>query len=115
MSGKKRFEFRRRIFAQSVDIVLVYSTVPVKQVVAEFRVKAVISGNLNSLWKRTKDFAGIEKRVFREYFKGVQVGHAIEIGRVKRYKDPYCPIKKLGIRPPQSYAYVIGTKLLASL
>lgn len=108
LSGKKRFEFRRRIFAQSVEVVLIYSTVPVKQVVAEFRVKAVLTGNLDYLWRRTRDFAGIEKKVFFEYFKGVHVGHAIEIGQVTRYKYPYCPIQKLGIRPPQSYVYLIG-------
>ena len=110
LNGEKRFEFRRRKFAPSVKVVLVYATIPVRQVVAEFEVRSVITGGLDSLWRRTRNFAGIEKKVFLEYFKGVQIGHAIEIGKVKRYKEPYCPIEKLGIRPPQSFAYVSGAR-----
>lgn len=106
LNGEKRFEFRRKAFTQPVKVVLVYATMPVKQVIAEFEVRGIISGGLDSLWRRTRNFAGIEKKVFFEYFRGVQVGHAIEIGKVKRYKDPYCPIEKFGIRPPQSFVYV---------
>jgi predicted transcriptional regulator len=113
LNGEKRFEFRRRKFAQSVKVVLVYATIPVRQVVAEFEVRSVISGGLDSLWRRTRNFAGIEKKVFLAYFKGVQIGHAIEIGKVKRYKEPYCPIKKLGIRPPQSFVYVTGARSMS--
>jgi predicted transcriptional regulator len=91
----------------------VYATIPVRQVVAEFEVRSVITGGLDSLWRRTRNFAGIEKKVFFEYFKGVQIGHAIEIGKVKRYKEPYCPIEKLGIRPPQSFVYVSGVKSMS--
>jgi predicted transcriptional regulator len=110
LNGEKRFEFRRKKFAHSVKVVLVYATIPVRQVVAEFEVRSVISSRLDSLWRQTRNFAGIEKKVFLEYFRGVQIGHAIEIGKVKRYKEPYCPIEKLGIRPPQSFVYVSGSR-----
>ena len=115
LSGEKRFEFRRRKFAQSVEVVLVYATIPIRQVVAEFEVKSVISSGLDSLWRQTRNFAGIEKKVFLQYFKGVQIGHAIEIGKVKRYKEPYCPIEKLGIRPPQSFVYINGAGTSAAV
>jgi predicted transcriptional regulator len=106
ISGSKKFEFRRAIFSQTVDVVVVYVTVPVKQIVCEFDVRNIISGDLDLLWKRTRRFAGIEKRVFCEYFRGMKVGHAIEIGEVRTYKTPYCPIKQLGIKPPQSFLYL---------
>lgn len=115
LSGEKRFEFRRRKFAQSVEVVLVYATIPIRQVVAEFEVKSVISSGLDSLWRQTRNFAGIEKKVFLQYFKGVQIGHAIEIGKVTRYKEPYCPIEKLGIRPPQSFVYINGAGTSAAV
>lgn len=115
LNGEKRFEFRRKKFAHSVKVVLVYATIPVRQVVAEFEVRSVISSGLDSLWRQTRNFAGIEKKVFLQYFKGVQVGHAIEIGKVKRYKEPYCPIEKLGIRPPQSFVYINGAGTSAAV
>ena len=96
LNGNKRFEFRRRIFAQPVDIILVYVTVPVQRIVAEFKVRAVLSGNPETLWKSTHRYAGIDKKVFLEYFRDAKVGYAI----------PFCPVKRLGITPPQSFTYL---------
>ena|SRR5438552_8294176 len=106
LNGNKRFEFRRRIFAQPVDIILVYVTVPVQRIVAEFKVRAVLSGNPETLWKSTHRYAGIDKKVFLEYFRDAKVGYAIEIGEVRRYAIPFCPVKRLGITPPQSFTYL---------
>src|SRR2546426_12044630 len=106
LSGEKRYEFRRRIFIRPVKVIVVYATVPVRRIVAEFEVRAVISDDPKSLWKRTRQFAGIEKKVFFEYFRDSKVGYAIKIGEVRRYTIPYCPIEKIGIRPPQSFVYL---------
>ena len=106
ISGSKKFEFRRAIFAQTVDVVVIYVTVPVRQVVGEFDVIKIISGDLKSLWKRTRRYAGINKSVFSKYFRGMKIGHAIEIGQVRRYQTPYCPIEQFGIKPPQSFLYL---------
>ena len=106
LSGEKRYEFRRRIFIQPVKVVVVYATVPIRRVVAEFEVRAVISGAPGTLWRRTRRFAGIERKLFFKYFRGAKVGHAIEIGDVKSYEIPYCPIERLGIKPPQSFVYL---------
>jgi predicted transcriptional regulator len=106
MRGEKKFEFRRSIFARPVDIVLVYATVPIRQVVAEFDVCSVISETLPLLWKQTHQFAGIDEEFFWKYFEGRDCGHAIEIGDVRPYKIPFCPIEKLGVRPPQSFVYL---------
>src|SRR3989442_11639469 len=70
MNGKKRYEFRRTIFALPVKVVVLYATVPVQRVVAEFDVKSVMSGKPERLWKRTQRFAGIERSRFFEYFRG---------------------------------------------
>ncbi|MCK4792478.1 MAG: hypothetical protein KAV87_52600 [Desulfobacteraceae bacterium] len=104
--GKKKYEFRRSIFVRPVDVVLIYATVPVRRVVAEFDVCSVISDTLPTLWKRTQKFAGIDSEFFWEYFEGRDYGHAIEIGDVRPYKTPFCPIKELGVRPPQSFVYL---------
>lgn len=104
--GKKKYEFRRNIFSRQVDVVLVYATVPVGRVVAEFDVCSVISETLPTLWKRTQKYAGIDSECFWEYFSGKDFGHAIEIGKVRPYKIPFCPVKEFGIRPPQSFVYL---------
>jgi len=104
--GEKKYEFRRRIFKRSVDIVLIYATVPIQQVVAEFDVCSVICESLPLLWKRTRRFAGINSEFFWKYYKGKDYGYAIEIGNVRTYRNPFCPIEELGIYPPQSFVYL---------
>jgi predicted transcriptional regulator len=106
LRGEKRYEFRRRIFTRPIDVVVVYVTVPVRRVVAEFRVRSIICESPRKLWRLTHGAAGIDKRRFFEYFEGRSFGYAIEIGRVRRYRTPFCPIEELGVRPPQSFLYL---------
>lgn len=105
-AGEKKYEFRRAIFARRVDIVVVYATAPVRQVVGEFDVDAVISAPLQSLWERTGQYAGVAEDAFFDYFRGRQTGHAIRIGQVRQYAEPFCPIKRFGVKPPQSFLYL---------
>ena len=104
--GEKRFEFRRTPFRQSVDIVIVYITSPVCQVVGEFDVEEVLSDSVARLWSRTSNYAGIKRSLFFEYFSGCHVGHAIAIGNVRRYTRPLDLATTFGVRPPQSFVYV---------
>jgi predicted transcriptional regulator len=105
-SGKKRFEFRRSIFRADIQVVIVYITNPVGQVAGEFSVKDIITDDVNALWDRTEKMAGIDRKVFTEYFAGRDVGHAIVIGNVKRYEQPLNLQKTYGVRPPQSFLYL---------
>jgi len=105
-SGEKRFEFRRTTFKKKVDVVVVYSTSPIGLVVGEFDVKEIISDDVEGLWRRTKLSAGIDRRLFVDYFAGCSIGFAIAIGNVRRYARPRNLMTELGIRPPQSFAYL---------
>lgn len=104
--GAKRYEFRRTIFSRRVDVVLLYVSAPVQRVVAEFDVLSVISAPLPTLWKKTRQYAGIDKTYFLNYFEGLDIGHAIKIGEIRKYKEPFCPVKELGLSPPQSFSYL---------
>lgn len=104
--GEKRFEFRRSSFSRPVDIVVVYVTAPVQKVIGEFDVRSVIGESVPSLWERTKRFAGVERDFFFRYFEGREYGYAIEVGEVRSYRSPFCPIERFGIRPPQSFVYL---------
>jgi predicted transcriptional regulator len=106
LSGEKKFEFRRVIFAQPVDIIVVYVTVPVKRVVAEFDVRGIVRKPVSMLWDHTRHHAGIDEVYFRAYFHGCEYGYAIEVGDVRVYAEPMCPMEEFGVRPPQSFAYL---------
>ena len=106
LRGEKKYEFRRSIFTRRVDVILLYACAPVGQVLAEFDVRSIISDPVQSLWNRTKSFAGIGEEYFFKYFHGKKYGHAIEIGEVRPFETPFCPIRTLGIRPPQSFVYL---------
>ena len=104
--GEKRFEFRRAIFRQAVDVVVVYITSPTCRVVGEFDVTEVISDSVEDLWTRTSPYAGIDRSAFLNYFTGREIAHAIRIGKVRKYKKPLELIKTYGIRAPQSFVYI---------
>jgi predicted transcriptional regulator len=104
--GRKRFEFRRSIFREDVRVVIVYMSSPVMQVVGEFSVEGIITDDVDALWNRTEAQAGIDRHKFMDYFAGRNVGHAIKIGKVKRYGRPQNLQKMYGVRPPQSFLYL---------
>jgi len=87
-------------------VVVVYVTVPVRRVVAEFDVRRIVRKRVSQLWNHTRQHAGIDEQYFRTYFHGREYGYAIEVGEVRIYDDPICPIEHFGIRPPQSFAYL---------
>jgi predicted transcriptional regulator len=104
--GRKGFEFRRSIFREDINVVIVYISSPVMRVVGEFSVEGIITDRVAALWEQTAAQAGIERDVFMDYFAGCEVGHAIKIGRVKRYAKPRDLQKTYGVRPPQSFLYL---------
>jgi predicted transcriptional regulator len=106
LDGQKRFEFRRSVFSRPVETVVVYATTPVAQVVLEFDVLSIISAPLPNLWRRTRTYAGLDKARFNKYFDGLEIGHAIAIGNVREYTNPFDLIEKFGVKPPQSFMYL---------
>jgi predicted transcriptional regulator len=58
------------------------------------------------LWKRTHFQAGIERDCYFKYFAGLDVGHAIVIGAVRRYRRARDLSVHYGVRPPQSFLYI---------
>jgi len=107
-SGLKRYEFRRVIFkSKSVNKVVVYASHPVQRVVGEFEVGEILALSRNQLWQQTKQFSGIAKSYFDDYFADKQTAYAIRIEAARRYPRPItlenlCP----SARPPQSFMYL---------
>lgn len=105
ISGKKKFEYRRRIFKkESIESVVVYASSPWKQVIGEF---TIIKDELNNLWTETKEFSGISEDLLGNYFRSAKVGYAIEINKLILYKTRKDLMKHYGIiSPPQSFLYI---------
>jgi predicted transcriptional regulator len=106
--GSKKFEFRRSIFKnQAVKKVVVYASSPVQMVIGEFEIDQIFNLELNALWQKTNKHSGISEDYFYEYFGDKELGYAIKIKNVKKYKKPMCLRRDFNLAPPQSFAYVV--------
>lgn len=105
--GSKRYEYRRVLFKRGdIDTVLVYASSPIRKVIGEFRINAVLSDRPTQLWNKTKDHAGISKRRFLEYFADKEIGYAIEVKNPQEYDVPLQIEDDFGVSPPQSFVYL---------
>lgn len=107
-NGTKRFEFRRSIFRnQDVACIVVYASSPISKIVGEFQIQKILELEIENLWKKTEEQAGITKSYFDEYFNGRDRGYAIEIWKAKLYEEPLELEKAYRIRrAPQSFMYL---------
>lgn len=108
VSGEKKFEFRKSLpKREGITTIVVYSTMPVGKVVGEFTVKDILSHEPESLWEKTKEFSGITKNFFDEYFSTRALAHAFEIDSFQLYEKPLhiSDVVPSGT-PPQSYCYI---------
>ncbi len=104
--GNKRYEFRKVRCRSEIKRIIIYSTSPVMQVVAEAEVLGIIEDNPDSVWDLTFEYAGISKSFYDRYFDGKEKAVAYHLGEIIKYSKP----KKLsdyGIKfAPQSFVYV---------
>jgi len=106
LSGKKQFEFRKARCRADIDGIVIYSTSPVMMVVAEAIVEDVIEGDILEVWKMTKEYAGVSKKFFLEYYKGKKKAVAYKLCDVVPYTEPKT-LHDIGVsRPPQSFCYL---------
>lgn len=84
-SGKKLYEFRKKLCKDKIQRIIIYETAPVKKVVGEVDVIKTIYGLKDSVWEKCKQFAGITKEEYNAYFKDCSVACAYEIDNPRRY------------------------------
>ena len=49
--GSKKYEYRKVLFKRKdITTVVIYASNPVKQVVGEFEIKAILSDDVDALW-----------------------------------------------------------------
>jgi predicted transcriptional regulator len=113
ISGEKIFEYRRKIPANNIDFVALYSTYPVQKILAIAKVIDQISDDPAKLWFNTQFGGAISKFLFDEYFKGVYIAHAFKFGDVKKLKEPLS-LKDMNNKlnnPPQSFRYIYDNEI----
>jgi predicted transcriptional regulator len=105
--GTKKYEFRRTIFKDSnVNTVVVYASSPVQRVIGEFTIEKVLSETTDKLWSLTNEFSGITKDFFDEYFGSKEIGYAIKVREIKKYKVPKLLVDFDINFAPQSFVYL---------
>lgn len=117
LSGAKRFEFRRRMFARrDVRSVLIYCTMPVGRLVAEFEIAGILEDTPEGLWARTSEASGITRDYYDAYFEGRDRAFALAIGELNVFETPIAPDEMIDdFTPPQSYRYVLPQRQLSLL
>jgi predicted transcriptional regulator len=105
--GHKHYEFRRVLFKEDVDEVVVYATMPVARVIGSFKIADIYEGAPKVLWAKTKAVAGVTKEKFDSYFKDRTKAFAIKVGDPVRFSSPQPLSKYLASNtPPQSFCYI---------
>ena len=107
LTGRKTVEYRKQIPRDdTVRHVVVYSSYPVKRVVAEFSLGGYIFGTPEWLWRQTSRIGGITKGVYDKYFEGKEIAYAYLIENLRVFEQPKL-LAEYGLeKGPQDFCYV---------
>lgn len=109
LSGEKRLEFRRTWATKPVHRLLIYSTMPEKQLVAVAEIRQTITGTPTALWASAQQAGGgVTRRQLYDYLNGKQTAIALELSSVMPFGVGISPtvIFGRGFRAPQSFRYL---------
>ncbi len=105
-TGLKKYEFRKHLAKENVDIIFLYCTAPVSKIVGTAVIEERLSSAPSTLWEQTKEFAGITRAKYREYFFGYKKAYAYKLGKVERFKTEKTLEEIKLSTAPQSFVYV---------
>lgn len=103
---EKLYEFRRKIFKQDVNRVIIYSTSPVKKIIGYFDLTEIIKDKPLNLWNNYSKYGGINKKDFFDYFEGTDEGFAIKISNLKLFSEEIDVSLLDNFKAPQSFKYI---------
>lgn len=105
-NGNKIYEYRRIECKRKVDKIVIYCTSPVMRVVGEARVDEVLVDTPKTIWRETKEKAGIKKAFFDKYFNNRKKAIAFKLSDVTPYEE-LRTLSDYGIsNAPQSFVYL---------
>ena len=105
-SGKKKYEYRKRMCKEKIDTIIVYSSSPIQKVVGELKIKQVLYDKKSIIWDKTNRYGGITKTKYDKYYENCDYAVAYEIEKAILY-DKQKDLKDFNVRTaPQSYVYI---------
>jgi len=113
LCGDKIIEFRKQVWKNKVSQVFVYSTSPVRKIVASFVPGKIVKDTPKNLWDKYEKESGINKDDFKHYFSNSSFGYAIEINNVKQFIKPMDPRTfKTNFKAPVNFCYFLNEGIL---
>jgi predicted transcriptional regulator len=111
MTGEKKYEYRKSIFKNEVQKIVIYVTKPVGKIIGEFTLTKIIKGSPDEVWKRTHNHSGVSKEFFMNYFENRETSYALRITDFKKFEEDIDPKTVFtDFTAPQSYMYLEESK-----
>jgi len=116
LNGEKSIELRKCApDASAGDIIVIYSTYPVKAIVGICQVKEILKLKPSLMWQHHSDTLGIDKKRFSDYYQGAEIAIGIVLTSIKRL-DHFLPLDLIKkalpyFHPPQTFRYYKKTPL----
>lgn len=105
-SGRKKYEYRKKLCKQKIDKIIVYSSFPVQKVVGELIIDEVLHNKKEIIWDETNIYGGINKDKYDKYFEKNDYAIAYKIKKFIIYDEPKSLMDYNIKTAPQSYIYI---------
>lgn len=107
LSGIKKYEYRKvKAKKDKVNKIVIYATYPIMKVVGEVEVKDILEETPEKLWNVTKEYSGVTKQFYDNYFNKSSKAIAYKLGKIEKYDEPK-KLEDVGIKcVPQSFLYL---------
>lgn len=112
-AGTKLVELRRSWPSQEVGLIAIYSTSPVKSIIAVSEVKEIVKAAPSRIWTYARNYGGgLTKAELLEYLSGKDEGYAVLLKNVHVFSKPISPTKLIDdFTAPQSFRYLTEKEL----
>lgn len=107
LSGTKKYEYRKvKVKKDKVNKIVIYATYPIMKVVGEVEVKDILEETPEKLWNVTKEYSGVTKQFYDNYFNKSSKAIAYKLGKIEKYDEPK-KLEDVGVKcVPQSFLYL---------
>lgn len=107
LSGTKKYEYRKvKAKKDKVNKIVIYATYPIMKVVGEVEVKDILEETPEKLWNVTKEYSGVTKQFYDNYFNKSSKAIAYKLGKIEKYNEPK-KLEDVGVKcVPQSFLYL---------
>lgn len=107
LSGTKKYEYRKvKAKKDKVNKIVIYATYPIMKVVGEVEVKDILEETPEKLWDVTKEYSGVTKQFYDNYFNKSSKAIAYKLGKIEKYDEPK-KLEDVGVKcVPQSFLYL---------